>query len=108
MRLGLAQLNTRDDKRRNMSQAETQIKKLADEGAELIMLPEHSDFIGPDHQKREQAESIDHSSCLNVMRTLASRLQLYIHIGSFLEREDDRGRHGDARRDAEARGRRRA
>jgi len=90
MRLGLAQLNTRDDKSRNMSQAETQIRKLADEGAELVMLPEHSDFIGPEHKKREQAESIANSSCLDAMRTLASRLQLYIHIGSFLERDEDR------------------
>ncbi len=90
MRIGLAQLNSRGDKSRNMALAEVQIRKLADEGAGLVMLPEHTDFIGPDHEKRGQAESIDNSSWLEAIGTLASSLQLYIHIGSFLERDEDK------------------
>lgn len=89
MRIGLAQMNSKDSKKENLISAETLIRELADYGAELVMLPEHFDFIGPDHEKPGQAESIDNSVTLEMIRKIASDLAIYIHIGSFLERDGD-------------------
>lgn len=87
IRIGLAQLNSGDSKDDNLNGAEKAIRVLADQGAELIVLPEHSDFIGADDQKRDQAESIDNSRYLGAIRSLAVELQCHIHIGSFLEKD---------------------
>lgn len=87
MRIGLAQMNSRDNKKENLLSAETLIRELAGYGAKLVMLPEHFDYIGPDHEKPKQAESIDSSLSLEMIRNIASDLMIHIHIGSFLERD---------------------
>lgn len=89
MRIGLAQMNSQDNKKENLLSAETLIRELAGNGAELVMLPEHFDFIGPDHEKPKQAEPIESSFTVDVIRNIASDLKIYIHIGSFLERDSD-------------------
>ena len=89
MRIGLAQMNSQDNKKENLLSAETLIRELAGNGAELVMLPEHFDFIGPDHEKPKQAETIESSFTLEMIRNIASDLKIYIHIGSFLERDGD-------------------
>ena len=90
IRIGLAQLNAGDNKIENLSAAQKAIRELSDCGAELIVLPEHFDFIGPDTQKPEQAETLEESHCLDVLRELACTLKCHIHIGSFLEKDEDR------------------
>ena len=90
MRIGLAQMNARDDKEKNVASAVTMIGQLAAAGAELVLLPEHFDFIGPDEQKSGQAESVEDSSCLAKLRECAIENKIYVHIGSFLEREGEK------------------
>ena len=90
MTIGLSQMNSRDDKQENLVAAEKSIKELAAKGAKLIMLPEHFNFIGPESLRRENAEPLEESPCLDRMRTLAAQLKVYVHIGSYLEREGSR------------------
>ncbi len=90
MKIGLVQMNSRDSKKDNLLSAETLIRKLAKSGVELVMLPEHFDFIGPDHEKPGQAEPLESSRSLEFIRNIAVDLKIYIHIGSFLERDGDR------------------
>ncbi len=87
MRIGLAQMNSQDSRDKNLLSAETLIRKLAGGGAELIMLPEHFSFIGPDHQKRRMAEPLDSSPSLEMIKSCAAELRIHIHLGSFLEKE---------------------
>lgn len=90
MIIGLSQMNSRDNKQENLAAAERSIRDLAERGAELIMLPEHFNFIGADSQRRENAELLDYSPSLDSIRRLAAELKVHVHIGSFLERKDDR------------------
>jgi predicted amidohydrolase len=90
IRVGLAQLNSTDHKPRNLQAAEKAVRRLAGNGAELIVLPEHFDFIGADSLKAAEAEPLDSSSCLISLANLAEELGCYIHCGSFLEKDGDR------------------
>lgn len=85
--IGMAQLNSGDSPENNLGAALRAINELADRGAELIVLPEHADFIGPDNRKKEQAQSIENSGYLDKIRAQAADLKCYIHVGSFLEKE---------------------
>ena len=87
--IGMAQLNSGDSPELNLEGALEAVTALAERGAELIVLPEHSDFIGPDSSKEEQARSIDNSPYLDKLRTRADDLSCYVHIGSYLEKEGD-------------------
>jgi predicted amidohydrolase len=89
MRIGLAQMNSQGSKKDNLLSAETLIRALAGSGAELVMLPEHFSFIGPDSEKRNQAEPMNNSASLEMIRDCAAELRIYIHLGSFLEKEGD-------------------
>lgn len=90
LRIGLAQLNSGDSTDANLSSAKEAINRLADAGAELIVLPEHTDFIGPDDQKSGHAEEIKSSSYLAAVSKLAARHRCHIHGGSYLEKDGDR------------------
>jgi len=87
--IGMAQLNSGDSPENNLGAALRAINELADRGAELIVLPEHADFIGPDNRKKEQAQAIENSGYLDKIRAQAADLKCYIHVGSFLEKEGD-------------------
>lgn len=90
MIIGLSQMNSRDDKQENLSAAEQSIRKLAGEGAELIMLPENFNFMGGERKRRDNAEPIDESPSLDRMQNLATKLKVHVHIGSYCEREGRR------------------
>jgi predicted amidohydrolase len=85
--IGLGQLNTQDKKQDNLASAGKLINELAAKGAGLIMLPEYFNFLGPDELKGENAEPIDDSRSLELIRKKARDLKVYIHIGSYLERD---------------------
>ena len=89
IKIGLAQMNTQDKKRDNLVSAEKLIVELADKGAQLIMLPEYFNFLGPDELKAGNAEPLDGSESLSMIGRKASELKVHIHIGSYLERDGD-------------------
>lgn len=85
--IGMAQLNSGDSPENNLGAVLQAINELADRGAELIVLPEHADFIGPDNRKKEQAQSIENSGYLDKIRAQAADLKCHVHLGSFLEKD---------------------
>lgn len=89
MKIGLGQMNSRENREENLAGAERLVGELADDGAELVMLPEHFNFLGPDHLKRDHAETVEGSYSLERMRTLAQKFGVYVHIGSFFELDGD-------------------
>lgn len=88
--IGLSQMNTGADKTENLAAARTAIRELAGRGAELIMLPEHFNFLGPGKLRQQNGEEMGASPSLDMIRTEAGKLNVHIHLGSFLEKEDDR------------------
>lgn len=88
--IGLSQMNSRDNKGKNLAAAERSIHDLANKGAKLIMLPEHFNFMGPEALRRENAEPLDESPSLDRIREVAARLKVHVHIGSYLERDGSR------------------
>jgi deaminated glutathione amidase len=90
IKIGLAQINTQDKKQDNLVSAEKLIVELADKGAQLIMLPEYFNFLGPDEFKSQNAETLDGSESLATIQRKARELKVHIHIGSYLEKDGDR------------------
>jgi predicted amidohydrolase len=85
--IGLSQMNTGAEKSENLAAAKAAIRDLAGKGAELIMMPEHFNFLGPGRLKQQNAESLEASPTLDMIRREARDLNVHIHLGSFLEKE---------------------
>jgi nitrilase len=88
--IGLGQMNSRENREENLAAAERLIRDLANKGAELIMLPEYFSFLGSDNLRKQLAEPLLQSFWLETIRSLAQELDVYIHIGSCLERDGER------------------
>lgn len=86
MKIGLAQMNSRDNKEDNLKSAEALIDEMAEEGAELIVLPEYFLYLGPDDGVRRNAEPVTGTS-VNRIRQKAIDHKVYIHAGSFPEQD---------------------
>jgi len=89
IKIGLAQMNTQDKKQDNLASAEKLIDNLAAKGAQLIMLPEYFNFLGPEERMPENAEPMDGSESLAMIQRKAREFKVHIHIGSYLERDGD-------------------
>ena len=87
--IGLSQMNTKADKTENLAAAKTAIRDLAERGAELIMLPEHFNFLGPGRLRQQNAEPVAASPSLDMIRREARNLSVHIHLGSYLEKDGD-------------------
>lgn len=84
LRIGLVQLNSRDDKNENISKALRFVDEAAEMGADMVVLPEYVDFMGDDTKKVKQAEPIPGPTSEAFARK-AKALGVYIHCGSILE-----------------------
>jgi predicted amidohydrolase len=84
MKIGLAQMNSQDNKEDNLKSAEALIDEMAAMGAELIVLPEYFLYLGPDDGVRSNAEPVTGTS-LNRIRQKAIDHKIYVHAGSFPE-----------------------
>lgn len=90
MRIGVVQMTSVPDKHANLSLAENVIKELAENGCELVVLPEYATWYGPRRAWPENAEELDSSQSMGFLRDVARRYKVALHCGSFLERKDDR------------------
>ena len=88
MRVAAVQMNSQDDKEGNLARAERLIEEAARKGAEVVVLPEMFNFLGPDEQQLSNAEGIPGPT---IQRMIAQSTQhgIYLLCGSILEKTDE-------------------
>ncbi len=89
MKIGLCQMNTQDNKLKNLETAEAAIDRLSAQGADLIVLPEMFNFLGPDEDKIANAEPIPGPSVDRLQRKAKGK-GIFLHCGSLLQKDGDR------------------
>jgi len=91
LRIGLVQMNSRSDKAENLAVAEQLVTEAAQQGAELVALPEYVNFLGPRELHDANAEPIP-GPTTERFAALARRLGIYLLGGSILERSEIPGK----------------
>ena len=84
LNVAVLQMNSGDDKQRNIESALALIDSAAAAGARLAVLPEIWPYLGPDEGNRANAEPIP-GPVTDLLAERARRHALYIHAGSILE-----------------------
>jgi deaminated glutathione amidase len=90
VRVAAIQLNSNDDKARNLATAERLVRVAAADGAELIALPEKWNLLAPGEQIAAAAELLDGPS-LTAARAWARELGVHLLAGSIAERGAEPG-----------------
>lgn len=92
LRVAAVQLNSQDDKPRNVQRALELIERAADEGAELIVLPEYVTYLGRRSGYADAAEPVP-GPVTEQFAASARRRGVYLLAGSLLERSAVAGRY---------------
>jgi deaminated glutathione amidase len=87
VRAAAVQLNATADRGRNLGSTERLVRAAADDGATLVVLPEHFDLRGRDEDYLRDAERLD-GPTITRMRDLARELGIDLVAGSFAERRE--------------------
>jgi len=87
MRVAVCQLNARDDRAQNLTVAHDLLRRAAAAGAELAVLPEYVDYLGPG-QTAPKPEPID-GEFAAFFAAAARELGIWVHAGSFHETGPD-------------------
>jgi predicted amidohydrolase len=87
MRVSVCQLNARDDRAANLAVARDLLGRAAAAGAELAVLPEYVDYLGP-AAGAPKPEPID-GEFATFFATAARDLGIWVHAGSFHETGPD-------------------
>ena len=92
MKVALVQMNSAEDKARNLAEAERLIEEAVARGQpDLIALPEVFTFMGQDADaRRAAAETLPGGPTWRLLQGLAARHRVAIHGGSQVERDGDR------------------
>jgi predicted amidohydrolase len=85
MRVAAVQLNSQDNKQRNVEVAERLVRAAAADGAELIALPEKWNLLGGSEALVGGAETLEGPS-LSAARVWARNLSIHLVAGSIAER----------------------
>jgi deaminated glutathione amidase len=89
MRAAAVQLNSTDDKQRNLQAAERLVRAAADDGAELIALPEKWNLLGGGEALLAGAEELE-GPTITAARAWARELGVHLVAGSIAERSPER------------------
>ncbi len=84
IRIGIGQLNTRDDLNANVETIRRMVARCADEGADLVAFPECSTYLSSTGIELV-AQYID-GEIITTFRDLAKKHRVFIHNGSFIEK----------------------
>ncbi|SCG59858.1 carbon-nitrogen hydrolase family protein [Micromonospora inositola] len=87
MRVAVCQLNARDDRAANLAAAEALLARAAAAGADLAVLPEYVDYLGP-AKGMPEPESVD-GVVGEFFAAVARRLGIWVVAGSFHEAGPD-------------------
>jgi predicted amidohydrolase len=85
VRAGAVQLNSTDDRDRNLATADRLVRKAAANGAELVVLPEKWSVLGTSEQMAAGAQPLD-GPCIEWARSVARELGIDLLAGSIVER----------------------
>jgi predicted amidohydrolase len=85
MRAAAVQLNSTDDKDRNIEVAERLVRDAAADGCDLVCLPERWNLLGDSETIRHGAEDLD-GPTLTAARGWARELEIHLIAGSIAER----------------------
>jgi predicted amidohydrolase len=94
MRAAAVQLNSTDDKRRNMESADRLTRDAAADGADLIVLPEKFNVLGEHDDYVAGAESLD-GPTISWARDTARELGVDLVAGSIVEKREGREKLGN-------------
>src|SRR5689334_24399887 len=83
MRVAVCQLNSRDNRDQNLAVARGLLERAAAAGADLAVLPEYVDYLGPG-KTAPKPESTDGEFAQFFARA-ARELGIWVHAGSFHE-----------------------
>ena len=83
MRVAVCQLNSRDDRSANMAMAKELLVSAAAAGADLAVLPEFTDYLGP-ASRLPVPEPVD-GAYAAFLAEIARELSMWVHTGSFHE-----------------------
>jgi len=89
LRAAAVQLNSTEDKERNLATADRLTRAAAADGAELIVLPEKFNLLGRHEAYLEGAETLD-GPTLTWARDIARELSVDLVAGSIVERREGR------------------
>src|SRR5690348_4435970 len=87
MRVAVCQVNSRADRNHNLQVARDQLERAAAAGAELAVLPEYVDYLGPG-DTAPKPEPTD-GEFAEFFSTAARELGMWVHAGSFHESGPD-------------------
>lgn len=87
----VVQMTSTSDAEANWRQAKELIEHAAALGAQLVVTPENTNFLGPHDEKVRRAEPLGGPTCARFAH-LADALDLHILLGSFNEKSDDPSR----------------
>ncbi len=83
MRVAVCQLNARDDRAANLAVARSLLERAATAGADLAVLPEFTDYLGP-AAGMPKPEPVD-GQYAQFFADAARELSMWVHAGSFHE-----------------------
>jgi predicted amidohydrolase len=89
MRAAAIQLNSTEDKNRNLAAADRLTREAASDGAELVVLPEKFNVLGTPDDYRRGAEALD-GPTIGWARNSARELGIDLVAGSIVERREGR------------------
>ncbi|MFF5084445.1 carbon-nitrogen hydrolase family protein [Actinoplanes sp. NPDC000266] len=90
MRVAVCQLNARDDRGKNLATARELLERAAAGGAQLAVLPEYVDYLGPG-AGAPKPEGVD-GEFAGFFARAARELGIWVHAGSFHESGPDASR----------------
>jgi deaminated glutathione amidase len=94
MRAAAVQLNSTDDKERNMATADRLVRDAAQDGADLIVLPEKFNVLGEHEHYVAGAETLD-GPTITWAREVARELGVDLVAGSIVEKREARDKLGN-------------
>src|SRR4051794_41913298 len=90
MRAAAVQLNSNEDKERNLASADQLTRAAAADGADLIVLPEKFNVLGRHEDYERGAEALD-GATIGWARRIAQELGIDLIAGSIVERRGGGG-----------------